>query len=87
MKLRTTEGDEEEIVLFVLIPQCSHCRARIREELMRCGYWERVEIGYPLAEGSAVSLVYRKGKFPEVDYWKLAKAAKTRLDRLGYRVL
>ena len=82
-------GSEEEarIVLFVLIPRCKHCRDTVEREIMSLKYWERVEIGYPDRDGSPVSLIYRKGKFPDVDYWKLAKRAKERLNEWGYRVL
>ena len=88
MKSERIEGEEEvQIVLFVLIPHCKHCRETVEGQIMRSGYWERVDIGYPNREGTPVTLVYRKGKYPGVDYWALATEAKERLDSLGYRVL
>ena len=84
---RMETEDEVRIILFVLIPHCKSCRERVKHEIMRSGVWARVEIGYPEPEGSPVSLIYKKGKYPDVDYWELAKEAKTRLDELGYRVI
>lgn len=88
MKSEVVErGDEVRIVLFILIPHCKHCRDTVEEQIMKFGYWERVDIGFPNPEGSPVSLVYKKGKYPNVDYWALAKEVKARLDALGYRVM
>ena len=81
------KGEETSIVLFVLIPDCVHCRKRIVEHIMEFGCFERVEIGYPFLEGSTVTLVYNAGKHPDVDFWSKAQRIKADLDRFGYRVL
>ncbi len=80
-------GEEAEIVLFVLIPQCKECRDRIERALLNMGCFERVEVGYPRREGSPVSLIYDPEKHPDVDFWKKALRAKEWLDAMGYRVL
>lgn len=88
MRFRLIDHEEEaEIVLFILIPHCPQCRERVVREILSDSYWEGVEIGYPGEQGTAVSLRYRKGKYPNVDYWELAQRAKARLDALGYRVM
>ncbi len=80
-------GEETSIVLFVLIPDCVHCRKRIEEHIMEYGCFERVVFGYPMREGSAVTLVYNEGKHPDVDFWYKAQCIKEDLDSFGYRVL
>ncbi len=80
-------GDERVLVLFVLIPDCEHCRERIRAEALRDGTFGRVEIGYPRREGTTVELFSRDPSEKERELWEAAGALKRRLGALGYMVL
>lgn len=86
MNVKTVRnGEETQIILFVLVPECKSCRDRIESYLVKTGVWDRVEVGYRMREGSPVILSYRERE--GVDYWRQAQNVKKWLDDNGYRVL
>ncbi len=77
--------DREEILIFIKMPDCGHCRDKIAR-LLASEYWE-VSFGYPHAHGTYIFLSYEPKKHPDVNFFAMAQTARNVLFEHGYAVL